>query len=82
MEYRKLIKFGNSSFVISLPKSWIVRHHLKKGAIIYVDENKVGDLVCSPKEVEEEAPKTFVLDITGREICTSVTLQATSLTIK
>ncbi|MAF36149.1 hypothetical protein CL622_03470 [archaeon] len=63
MEYRKLIKFGNSSYVVSLPKAWVIKHRLKKGAIIYVDENKVGDLVCSPKEVEEEPPKTFVLNV-------------------
>ena len=31
MEYRKLIGFGKSSHVISLPKKWLVKNNLKKG---------------------------------------------------
>ena len=38
MELRKIISFGNSSYVISLPKAWVVRNRLKKGDLIEVDE--------------------------------------------
>ncbi len=36
--YRKLIKFGSGSHVISLPKDWIVKHQLNKGDSVRVDE--------------------------------------------
>ena len=48
MEFRKLIKFGNSSYVVSLPKKWIIRNRLEKGAVIYIDEDKDGNLALAP----------------------------------
>ena len=36
MEQRKLIKLGNSSFAIALPKDWIEKSGLKKGESIFV----------------------------------------------
>ena len=38
MEFRKLISFGKSSYVVSLPKAWVVQQKLKKGDLIAVDE--------------------------------------------
>ena len=35
MEHRKLIKFGNSSFIVSLPNDWIKKNRLKKGDLMY-----------------------------------------------
>ena len=46
-EYRKLIKFGSSSHVISLPISWIKKNKLKKGDIINFYENKNNELIVS-----------------------------------
>ena len=37
MGYRKLIGFGDSSFVVSLPKDWVNKHGLKKGDGLIVD---------------------------------------------
>lgn len=55
MEYRKLIKFGSNSFVLSLPKRWIKEHDLKKGEPITI-ETVGDDLVINPikkKTIEE-----------------------------
>ncbi|MBI2148492.1 phosphate uptake regulator PhoU [Candidatus Woesearchaeota archaeon] len=38
MAYRKLIGFGDSSFVVSLPKEWVEKNGLKKGDGLLVDE--------------------------------------------
>lgn len=46
-EPRRLIKFGNSSYVVSLPKEWIEKNNLKKGELIYIDHSK-NKLVLSP----------------------------------
>ncbi|USN45135.1 MAG: AbrB/MazE/SpoVT family DNA-binding domain-containing protein [Candidatus Woesearchaeota archaeon] len=48
MEYRKLIKFGKNSFVISLPKSWIEKNHLKKSDLLYLAVES-DQLVITPE---------------------------------
>lgn len=53
MEQRKLIKLGNSSFAIALPKDWIEKAGLKKGDDIFLERNGNGELAVMPnfKEV-------------------------------
>jgi len=53
MEYRKLIKFGNSSHIISLPNNWIKKNKLKKGDLIYYEENGNGELILN-REIKKE----------------------------
>lgn len=67
METRKLIKFGNSSYVISLPGKWIKSNNLNKGDLIYCKENGQKELLLSSeikKEVYEE--KEIVVRIDGK----------------
>ena len=66
MEFRKIIAFGKTSFVMSLPKSWIVRNELKKGDLIGLEENE-GLLVLNPKVQDKEKAqrKSIDIDITG-----------------
>ena len=49
MEFRKLIGFGKSSFVVSIPKNWTQKNKLNKGDIIYLREED-NALVLSAKE--------------------------------
>lgn len=42
MDYRKLIKFGENSYVISLPSKWIKENKLKKGDLLNVEYSKEG----------------------------------------
>jgi len=68
MEYRKLISFGKSSFVVSLPKSWVVKNKLKKGDLIYFDEND-RDLVLSPQSnVGKSEEKEITIPVDGKSI--------------
>jgi|SRR3989344_4715608 len=69
MEHRNLIKFGNSSFVISLPKDWIDRNKLKKGDAIFIEQNGSENLIIIPKSREYKEPnKEINIDITGKDI--------------
>ena len=62
MEYRKLIKFGTNSIVISLPKRWIERYQLKKGDVVNIET--VGtNLFISPKDNNLEDEERL-MDIT------------------
>ncbi len=53
MQYRKLIKFGDSSFVISLPKNWVESNSLKKGDSIAVEIGANNELHLLPKSKPE-----------------------------
>lgn len=67
MEFRRLISFGKSSFVISLPKSWVQRNKLKKSDFVYISE-KDEELILRPKaEGLEEEKKSITIDIDGKD---------------
>ena len=74
MEYRKLIAFGKSSYVISLPKSWVIQSSLKKGDLISLEEN--GPMLVlskKDKETSKKEAKTISVDdktryALGREV--------------
>ena len=78
MEYRKIISFGKSSFVVSLPKSWVVQNKLQKGDVVYFEEDN-NNLVLQPRrETTGDEEKEIVIDVDGkttpwltREICTA-----------
>lgn len=53
--FRRLIKFGDSSHVVSLPKKWIERHHLTKGDIIAFEEEESG-LRLLPYKTNKDVP--------------------------
>ncbi|MBR9683173.1 phosphate uptake regulator PhoU [Candidatus Woesearchaeota archaeon] len=68
MEYRKLIAFGKSSFVVSLPKAWVIKQKLQKGDTLYFKEQD-GSLVLSPKEKESALEeKEGIINIDGKNI--------------
>ena len=79
LEPRRLIKFGNSSFIVSLPKEWVERNNLKKGDWIYVRENDDSEIVLFPKERKISAEERQIeinisdkdLDIIKKEIASA-----------
>lgn len=67
MESRRLIQFGKSSLIVSLPKSWIERNNLKKGDEVYLNVHS-DELSFYPKEKShEEAQKEITIVITGKD---------------
>ena len=67
MEYRKLISFGKSSFVVSLPKSWVKNNKLKKGDLIYFDE-KDSYLMLRPHEIEQQEDRVTTILVDGKSL--------------
>ena len=47
-ESRKIVKSGNTSYIVSLPINWIRKNELESGKTIRINENDTGDLVISP----------------------------------
>src|SRR3989338_222548 len=61
MESRKIISFGSSSFVISLPKAWVNENKLKKGDLVHIDDKKSELLVYPSVMKKDEEPKQTVI---------------------
>lgn len=64
MEYRKLISFGKSSYVVSLPKHWLRQKGLSKGDNVSIDVNDTN-LIIHPSEQVEEQTNEQAIDATG-----------------
>lgn len=67
MEFRKIIKFGNSSHVISIPKTWLKENKLKKGDTIYIEENSNHELVISTGNEEKNEAKEITINIEKKD---------------
>ncbi len=64
MHMRKLVKSGSASHTVSLPKEWISKNNLKKGDLLYIDEQD-NDLKISAKDKEmpaKQKEKTIDID--------------------
>src|SRR3989344_7668893 len=60
MVFRKIIGFGGSSYVISLPKEWIKSHNLSKGDSLNVEEDG-GILKRHPQDLKQSSTKKEVI---------------------
>ncbi len=58
---RKIVKAGNSSHTVSLPKSWIEKNHLEKGDHVIIQEAD-GILSIAPYEKKAAEEKEFMID--------------------
>ncbi|MBI2103259.1 phosphate uptake regulator PhoU [Candidatus Woesearchaeota archaeon] len=67
MEYRKLISFGKNSFVVSLPKSWVRRNNLLKGALVYVEEQD-NNLLLGLGDRQEIQEKAKEISVDGKSV--------------
>ena len=71
MEFRKLIKFGSNSHVISLPRTWLIKNKLEKGAVVYFHENGNNELILAPVEHQfKQEDKEIVIDANKKELTT------------
>jgi phosphate uptake regulator len=59
---RKVIKMGDSSLVISLPKVWIEKAKVTKGNIVEVGELATGELIVKPKTTEARKKEVDITD--------------------
>ncbi len=69
LEHRKLIKFGGSSHIISLPNNWLRKNNLNKGDLVYLNENGNNELVLSSEIKEEKKElREITVDISDKSI--------------
>jgi phosphate uptake regulator len=68
METRKLISFGSSSYVISLPKNWVSQNQLEKGDSLYIEEKPNELIITSGDSEKEKRVKEKQIDCAGKPI--------------
>lgn len=69
MDFRKLIKFGSNSHVISLPRPWLSKNKLDKGDVVYFHENGNNELIITPAEAKtKREDKEVVIDANDKTI--------------
>jgi phosphate uptake regulator len=58
MEKRKIIKFGNSSYVITLPNEWLEKNKLDKGDTVYL--NPFEDTIVIKSKLEKDEKRATI----------------------
>jgi phosphate uptake regulator len=68
MMHRKIIKSGQTSFVLSLPINWIRKNKLSSGSTINVSENDFGDLILLvDKKIQQSEQEIITIKVDNKE---------------
>ena len=68
MEGRKLQLTGGSTYVVSLPKHWVIDAGLKAGDTVFLDTAADGSVNVRPQPAEKAAARRKVFDEKGGEV--------------
>lgn len=66
MDKRKLISFGNSSYVVSIPKTWIEKNRLEKGSSVYVNEKEDNLIISVGDQEQKRKKKEAIIDASNK----------------
>lgn len=67
VEFRRLIGFGKSSFVVSLPKNWIEKNKLVKGDLVYLKEQNYELVITSQEKDDPRKMEKAVVTTDGKD---------------
>ncbi len=67
MEFRKLVGFGKGSYIVSVPKKWVLDNNLKKGDTISVDENSNELIISTQFNENKKEPRPIIIDAKGKD---------------
>ncbi len=70
MNQRKLIKLGNSSYAIALPKDWVDKAGLKKGDNVYITPNSNGELIIQSSFNNSNGDREVNINLKDKDLLT------------
>lgn len=72
MIIRRLVKAGQASHTISLPKDWLDKNSLKKGDLVYLHEKGDKELVITPesKADDPQPKKEITINVDNKDLST------------
>ena len=68
IDYRKLIAFSKGSFVVTMPKSWIEKHNLKKGDMISIEEGSDELVFYAGEKERKKEEKTITINAENKSL--------------
>lgn len=71
MHIRRLVKAGQASHTVSLPKDWLSKNNLQKGDMVYIHPKSDTELIISTKtDTHTPEKKEITINIEGKDIDT------------
>ncbi len=71
MHIRRLVKAGQASHTISLPKEWLEKNNLSKGSTLYIHEKSAKELIITPSLAGQDPPgKSVTINVEGKQLDT------------
>ena len=70
MQIRKLVKSGQASHTIALPKAWLEKNKLKKGDLIYIIEKNNELKISTQEKLPQQSTKEITIPIDKKDIGT------------
>ncbi|MBI4150431.1 phosphate uptake regulator PhoU [Candidatus Woesearchaeota archaeon] len=68
METRRIISFGTSSFVVSVPKTWIRENKVKKGDLVHIEDRKDELILSLSGDAKPEEPKRILIEVDNKDL--------------
>ena len=68
MEFRKVISFGKSSYVVSLPKAWIEKNNIQKGDSLILEEGTYSIMLKARENAMPIIPQKKVIEIEKKDM--------------
>lgn len=68
IDFRKIIGFGNGSYVVTVPKTWINKNKLKKGDSLTINEGADELTFSINHEEQKKERKTITIEVDNKEL--------------
>lgn len=76
-ENRKLQITGGSTYILSLPKEWVLQNKLRKGSSLHIHEEEDGSLSIFPPELgKPERPEEALIKVSPKDNPNALTREA------
>jgi phosphate uptake regulator len=68
MDFRKIIEFGKGSYIVTLPKPWVINNKLKKGSILSLDYNENSIVISTGFSESDKDKKIKTINADNKKI--------------
>ncbi|MBR9699053.1 hypothetical protein GOV09_01185 [Candidatus Woesearchaeota archaeon] len=68
MDYRKVIQFGKGSYVLSLPKDWVIKNSLTKGSVLTLEKMPRSLVISTDLDDSPDEIKTITVNAEKKDI--------------
>ena len=67
MDHRKLMGFSKGSYIVTIPKSWVMKNNLKKGDTISIEEGSNELIFYAGQKEPIRKEKSISIETEGKK---------------